>query len=194
LDRFTVVLADFFESIPLSLDLREWESYARAIGEFRIDNFGSLGTGLLLSWMGVPAAPPTFRERALQGGFLPRLGRLTADVRRGDGTLWRRTRVISYIEYNVEGPSGRIQGQEPQENAYQGEAIGDSRWLRATNPSLNPFADRRTCSEFRFFDNLIERMAHVGMVGDELKRGKVHGDITMAINCPPCVSCIGVVR
>lgn len=55
----------------------------------------------------------------------------------------------------------------------------------AVTPPFNPFADRRTCSEFRFFDGLIEQLALSGMATDPDLRDQVYGRILIRINAPP---------
>mmetsp|Transcript_79125 Transcript_79125/g.140048 ORF Transcript_79125/g.140048 Transcript_79125/m.140048 type:complete len:281 (+) Transcript_79125:295-1137(+) len=185
---------EFFPQIPSSFDAQEWDGYASAVDGLRIDNFGCVGTRLLLDWMGIPKAPEDFCLRALQDGWIPRLGRLVSILERGPGVTWIRTRVVSYVVYDLQGPGVELQGEEAAENAYHGEVLRDSRWLRAVTPPFNPFADRRTCSEFRFFDRLIELLAHAGVASDPVKRAQVRGHITIQINAPPCVSCIGVIR
>lgn len=157
----------------------------------RIDNFGIVGTRILMDSLGVRDLPASFRERATP--FIPRLGRLTSEVPRGEGVSWMRTRVVNYWEYNLEWPGGRLQGAENGENALH-ERARDSRWLRAVTPPFNPFADRRTCSEFRSFDRLLEELSRAGTSADENLRGRVSGCIMMLINAPPCVSCIGVMQ
>lgn len=140
--------------------------------------------------------PQDLVARALgSDGGMPCLGgRLTAELRRGDGVCWVRTRVVSYVEYDLEGIHGRVHGCETCENAYQGEVRSDSRWLRAVTPPFNAFADRRTCSEFRFFDRLVEGLAARGLAGDPAARAAVRGGVSMLISAPPCVSCVGVIR
>lgn len=162
----------------------------------RIDNFGAAGDRLLLAWLGVRGVPDDFRRRGLGEGGVPKFGRLTAELKYSgmEDVTWLRTRVVGYVEYSLEGPGGRLAGKETCENAYHGEVTSDSRWLRAVTPPFNPFADRRTCCEFRFFDRLIEALARKGMAGDVDVRARVRGHVSMLINAPPCVSCIGVIR
>jgi len=100
--------AEFFAAIPSTLEPHEWDRYAQVVDDMRIDNFGSVGTRLLLSWLGVGNVPAGFRRRGLGDGGVPRFGRLTAELRRGDGVAWLRTRVVSYVEYSIEGPGGRV--------------------------------------------------------------------------------------
>lgn len=160
----------------------------------RIDNFGGVGTRLLLGWMGVCEAPEDFCRRSIAEGWIPKIGRMTGVIERGPGITWIRTRVVSHVHYNLKGPGAELKGEEAAENAYHGEVLGDSRWLRAVTPPFNAFADRRTCSEFRFFDRTIEALSRAGLASDPIVRAQVEGFITIYINCPPCVSCIGVVR
>lgn len=190
-ERLRPVAKAFFLRIPNSLAREEWDDYARAVDEAGIDNFGSVGTRLLLGWLGVPEAPARFCRRGLEEGWVPRLGRLLATVER-EGVQWTRTRVVGHVQYDLAG--GLIRGEEAAENAYHGEVRGDSRWLRATTPPFNLFADRRTCCEFRFFDRIIEQLDCARMASDPVRRAQVTGYVTMHINAPPCVSCIGVVR
>jgi len=69
----------------------------------RIDNWGSVGTRLLLDWLGIADVPETFRCRGLQADKVPRLGRLVARIHAGYGVDWVRTRVVSYVEYCIHG-------------------------------------------------------------------------------------------
>lgn len=184
----------FFNHIPKSFDPDAWDQYARIVDDVRIDNFGCVGTRLLLDWMGVCEAPEDFCQRSIVEGWIPKIGRLTGAIERGAGITWIRTRVVSHVQYELKAPGVQIQGEEAAENAYHGEVLGDSRWLRAVTPPFNPFADRRTCSEFRFFDRVIEALSRAGLASDPTVRAQVEGYITIHINFPPCVSCIGVVR
>lgn len=144
--------------------------------------------------MGVQEPPEDFCQRSLDEGWIPKIGRLTGVIQRSPGVTWFRTRVVSHVQYELKGPGGQLRGEESAENAYHGEVHGDSRWLRAVTPPFNPFADRRTCSEFRFFDRLLDALSRASMASDAVVRAKVEGHITIRINAPPCVSCIGVVR
>jgi hypothetical protein len=144
--------------------------------------------------MGVHEAPEEFCRRSLSEGWIPKIGRLTGVLERSPGVTWVRTRVVSHVQYDLRGLGMHLHGEEAAENAYHGEVLGDSRWLRAVTPPFNPFADRRTCSEFRFFDRIIEALSRAGLASDDEVRSKVEGYITIHINCAPCVSCIGVVR
>lgn len=194
LARLKPMVADFFAELPQTLSRDAWDNYARTVDEVRIDSFGSAGTRLLLDWMGMPDVSAAFRSRALQDDRVSRLGRLTAKLERPEVT-WIRTRCVAWVEFSLVGRAGPIKHEELLcENAYHGEVTGDSRWLRAVTPPFNPFADRRTCCEFRFFDRLIDDLARVGLAGDEAVRSTVCGHIAMLINAPPCVSCIGVMR
>mmetsp|Transcript_71360 Transcript_71360/g.165017 ORF Transcript_71360/g.165017 Transcript_71360/m.165017 type:complete len:119 (+) Transcript_71360:320-676(+) len=117
--------------------------------------------------MGVGGVSTDFRRRGLAAGRVPRIGRLTEELRH-PGTecaAWLRTRVVAYVEYRVTGPGGCLEGCETCENARH-EVISDSRWLRAVTPPFNVFADRRTCCEFRFFDRFVEALARKGMAGE----------------------------
>jgi len=165
------------------------------VDDVRIDNFGVVGDRLLLAWLGVRSVSDDFLQRGLAVGGVPRFGRLTAEVKHddGDAVAWLRTRVVGYVEYSLEGPGGRLAGEETCENAYHGEVTSDSRWLRAVTPPFNPFADRRTCCEFRFFDRMVEALSQKGMAWDAEVRSRVCGRVSMLINAPPCVSCIGVI-
>ncbi|CAE8601378.1 unnamed protein product, partial [Polarella glacialis] len=178
----------------LGSDSAHWDLYAEAVDGIRIDNFGCVGTRMLMSWMGIGDVSKDFRQRGLQPGRVPRFGRLTAVLERADGVSWMRTRVVNYVEYHLAGAGGEVRGAETCENAYHGEVTSNSRWLRAVTPPFNAFADRRTCSEFRFFDRLIEALALKGMAVDSLIRSAVAGHVEMLINAAPCVSCIGVMR
>lgn len=190
--RLRSILIEFYNEVPRTLKVSDWDAYARAVDSIRIDNFGVVGTRILMDCLGVRDLPASFRERAL--AFVPRLGRLTCEVPRGEGVSWMRTRVVNYWEYTLEWPGGRLQAAEVGENALHGDVARDSRWLRAVTPPFNPFADRRTCSEFRSFDRLLEELARAGTSADESSRGRVSGCIMMLINAPPCVSCIGVMQ
>jgi len=99
--RLRTAAAAFFEAIPQTLAPGEWDRYAQAVDAMRIDNFGSVGTRLLLSWSGVDDVSTEFRRRGSGEGGVPRFGRLTAEIRRGEGVAWMRTRVVSYVEYDV---------------------------------------------------------------------------------------------
>eukprot|EP00747_Dinoflagellata_sp_TGD_P124762 gnl/TRDRNA2_/TRDRNA2_174050_c3_seq1.p1 gnl/TRDRNA2_/TRDRNA2_174050_c3~~gnl/TRDRNA2_/TRDRNA2_174050_c3_seq1.p1 ORF type:complete len:437 (+),score=64.00 gnl/TRDRNA2_/TRDRNA2_174050_c3_seq1:500-1810(+) len=221
---------DFLKSVPTTLEPADWDAYARTVDNMRIDNFGSVGTRMLLDSLGIRDVSAEFRAHGMNGK-IPRYGRLTAALDEcGDGISWFRTRVVNYFEYELElreeptegykmsenslgeepacsqGGAAyskvqgggqkrrRLHGAEVGENAYHGEVTGDSRWLRATTPPFNPFADRRTCSEFRSFDRLLDGLAAEGMAADVSVRSCVYGHISLLINAPPCVSCIGVVR
>jgi len=49
-------------------------------------------------------------------------------------------------------------------------------------------------ASFAFFDKIIEALSRAGVGSNATVRAGVEGYITIHINCPPCVSCIGVVR
>jgi len=163
-----------FQELPTSLREEDWDQYARAVGTLHIDNLGSAGTSLLLAWMGIHAVSPEFRFRSHCKDKLAHVRRLTANVWR-QGVAWQRTLVMAYVEYDLEGCSGCVKGSAVRENAYQGEVLVDSRWLRATTPPFNAFADRRTCCEFRFFDDLIEELSRKQMLAKAASRATVHG-------------------
>lgn len=185
------VLKDFFEFVPKTLDRREWDVYRQAVNDVRIDNFGCVGTRLLMDWIGVADVSLDFRHRASLR--ISQFGRLTDELLSRDGVAWMRTRVVNYWEYRLETPGGLLEGAEVGENAYHGEVVADSRWLQAVTPPFNAFADRRTCSEFRSFDRLLEELSRRG-AASEVSRTRVFGHVQMLISASPCVSCIGVVR
>lgn len=102
--------------------------------------------------------------------------------------------MVNYWECELELPGVfRLHLAEVGENACHGDVVADSRWLRAVTPPFNPFADRRTCSEFRSFDRLLEHLAQQQACASH-ERTLLRGRIEMLINAPPCVSCIGVLR
>lgn len=100
-DRLRSVVIDFFGFIPTMLDKEEWVKYSQEIDRIGIDNFGSVGTRLLLDWMGVPNVPVEFCQLALEDGRIPRIGRLTGILDRGKGVAWLRTRVVSFVDYDL---------------------------------------------------------------------------------------------
>merc|ERR1711862_871925 len=107
---------------------------------------------------GVGEAPSDFRQRSLDEGLIPKIGRMMNVIEHSPGIKWLRTRVVSHVQYDLYGLGVRLTGEEVAENAYHKEVFRNSRWLRATTPPFNPFADRRTCSEFCFFDKVIEAL------------------------------------
>lgn len=80
----------------------------------RIDNFGGVGTRLLLGWMGVCEAPEDFCRRSIAEGWIPKIGRMTGVIERGPGITWIRTRVVSHVHYNLkaQGLSLRVRRQQ----------------------------------------------------------------------------------
>merc|ERR1712054_687067 len=107
--RLRRFVSGFFEGIPSTLEPADWARYAELVDSVRIDNFGCVGTRLLMTWMGIDDVTPEFRQRGLMAGGVPRFGRLAALLERGGGVSWLRTRVVNYVEYDLKGPGGRVQ-------------------------------------------------------------------------------------
>lgn len=189
------LVSDFLQVLPASLGREPWNSYADAVDSLRVDNLGTMGTTMVLGGLGVDEPDDAFRARALDPGGLPGFGRLTAEVDRGGGVALLRTRVVSYAECNLSWPGGNLRWSGLCENSRQEDpAALSSRWLLDTAPPFNAFADRRTCSEFRFFDWLIESLALQGMAAGAEVRAQVRGELRLVVSAPPCVSCLGVIR
>lgn len=72
--------------MPDSLDVHAWDCYKENIISHQIDNFGSVGTRLLLDWMGVVRVTDAFYETAMHR--IPRLGRMTSIIRSAPMVLY----------------------------------------------------------------------------------------------------------
>ena len=70
----------FLQAFPATLDRDAWGSYTAAVNDFRIDNFGSAGTSLLLHALGIEEPDEAFQARAFTSGGMPRLGRLAEEL------------------------------------------------------------------------------------------------------------------
>eukprot|EP00747_Dinoflagellata_sp_TGD_P112627 gnl/TRDRNA2_/TRDRNA2_171521_c4_seq1.p1 gnl/TRDRNA2_/TRDRNA2_171521_c4~~gnl/TRDRNA2_/TRDRNA2_171521_c4_seq1.p1 ORF type:complete len:289 (-),score=38.68 gnl/TRDRNA2_/TRDRNA2_171521_c4_seq1:56-841(-) len=189
--RLSTLVDRFYDGMPRSLEAWKTGSYQQLVSDFRVGNFGVLGSRLLYSRIGVFEPDEAFQRRACEQ--IPRLGRMMGEAFVVDGAAFVRTRVLTYAEYTFASPRLHVplHGAGLHENGRAAEA----RWLTTVLPPFSPFADRGTCSEFRMLTSLCEALSLAdpeGMANDASRR-EFTGFLKALVSGPCCVSCVGAV-
>lgn len=191
--RLTSLIATFADKW-LKLDAEKASS--SLLFEWQVDNFGVLGTALLLKHIGIGSPDTRFEQRARQ-----RIG--AEETSRGDD--WRRQRfffkerVYCYIEFALKHPTAKdphkLQGTLVKENSFLGEGTraGRTGLLRSTSLPINDLVDRTLCAEFQALSELCDLLDSVGITGKSSRRF-VTGTVTLWTTGASCLSCVGTMR
>lgn len=167
-----------------------------ALRDMHVDGFGHRGSRLIWNAVGVPAAPPSFCERAQQqisetiavDGLAVASQVLEHDIGASCGPRKHR-RVFAYAEYDLElvpGAAGRIQGKLLFENGFQ-SARANAQWFRHTPLPINTWVDRSLCAEAQLLAAFCTQQLADGRPPNALK-----GRLRLYTTSPPCASCVGV--
>lgn len=179
-----------FATAWLAQDIGRWGSLFLA---WQMDNFGLVGTGSLLTQVGISPTTVSFAQRALERVRAEEAGR------HGD---WRekrfffKDRVYCYAEFALELPGrnpSRLCGSLLKENSYAGTRAGRTGLLRSIPLPINELVDRTLCAEFQLLSELCDLVGGAGLCGQQAL-SSVTGLVQLWTTGASCLSCVGVFR
>lgn len=164
--------------------------------DWQIDNFGIIGTGILLSKIGVQSPGEGFALRATNVIDAENSSR-TEDWRRQ--RFFFKERVYCYIEFDLTHPTvsetSRLIGSLVKENSFLGEGTraGRTGLLRSLVLPINELVDRTLCAEYQALSELCDRIDSVGVTGEPSRRF-VTGQVRLWTSGASCLSCVSIIR
>jgi len=183
--------------MPESLSVSALVAYAGCIAELRVDNFGAMGSRLLMGAIGIGEVSLHFVERIVHG-------RPQFSVAPTSRTGPMQPRIYSYAEYEIVHPVC-FHGALAYENGLQVAEDGSKvacrpRWLRAITLPINAYVERELCAEFQLLEDLCNLFASKSSsrlafsLLDETARLQVSGTVHLLVTGSSCVSCLGAIR
>merc|ERR1740129_315594 len=166
--------------------------------DWQVDNFGVVGTALLLSRVGVHRpVGSAVQDRALARVAAEEAGRGENDWRAQ--RFFYKERVYCYTEHHLEHPSAKepesLLGSMLKENSFLGEGTraGKTGLLKSMVLPINELVDRTLCAEFQTLSELCDLLDSVGVCGKP-SRCFVTGTVWLWTSGASCLSCVGVMR
>jgi len=182
--RLLPTIEEFVGGMPESLDGWRGGSFADVLHRIMVDNFGAMGTQVVLARLGLQDAGSDFIAKAQH-----RIGLALAEVdARKEGFGLSHKRVLCFAEWDLGHPSGeQLRGTLLMENGIRVGHVSPPAWLRSHATPINHIIGRDLCGEFQL-------LTGVGLILDAAPPGRLVGTLLMYVSSTPCVSCVAAIR